>query len=387
MSTIKVAIDTGPLTSGHAVRGIGVNTKLLIEYLSKISKAWPPSVVKEVEVDAVDFKSVDLSKYDIAHYQSFNPFFVNLPFFKKTKTVITIHDLIPLIYPKHYPPGLKGKIKFNLNKFLVRRADAIITISETSKKDIVRFLGVRPEKVHVIYLAPKPIYKKILASGAGKKITNGRLLREVSKKYGLPEKFVLYVGDVNYNKNIPTLIKACKIAEIPLVIVGKQAMDIETQGMGINDIKGIKDWVRFVLNKPHPELAHFKQILKAFDISNNIKRLGFVPDEDLVTIYNLAAVYCQPSFYEGFGIPVVEAMACGTPVVASRTQALVEVVGDGALFVDPKDPEGFANKFKRIIEDEKLRNKYIHNGKEVVKKYSWQNTAKGTMAVYETLVK
>ncbi|HEX6977553.1 MAG TPA: glycosyltransferase family 1 protein [Patescibacteria group bacterium] len=366
---IKVAIDTGPLTSGHSVRGIGVHTRLLIEHLEKLNG---------VKVEAVDFTKTDLSKFDVAHYQFFNPFFVNLPLIKKTKTVVTIHDLIPLIYPKHYPPGLKGKIKFNLNKFLVKRADAVITISETSKKDIVRFLGIRPEKIHVVYLAPKPIYRKI---------GDQKTLNKAREKYGLPDKFVLYVGDVNYNKNIPTLIKACEIADIPLVIAGKQAMDIETQGMGINDIKGLKDWFRFVLNKPHPELAHFKQILKAFDKSKNIKRLGFVPDEDLVAIYNLASIYCQPSYYEGYGIPVVDALTCGTPVVASRTQALVEIAGDGAYFADAKKPEDFATKFKRIIEDKKLRNKYIDSGREAVKKYSWQNTAQGTLAVYESLAK
>lgn len=130
----------------------------------------PPAVVEGLEVDTVDFKLTDLSKYDIAHYPSFNPFFVKLPLTKKTKTVVTIHDLIYLIYPKHYPPGMKGSARFILNKFLIKNADAIITISETSKKDIVRFLGIDPKKIFVVYLAPNPIYKQSLASKAGKKI-------------------------------------------------------------------------------------------------------------------------------------------------------------------------------------------------------------------------
>jgi len=309
---IKVAIDTGPLTSGHSVRGIGVHTKFLVEYLEKI---------KELEVETVDFKTADLSKYDIAHYPSFNPFFVNLPFKKKTKTVVTIHDLIYLIYPKHYPPGVKGEMKFILNKFLIRNADAIITISETSKKDIVRFLGVDPEKVFIIYLAPNPIFKKI---------KDKSVLSKVAKKYGLPTDFVLYVGDVNYNKNIPGLIKACEIAHLPLVIVGKHALGIEEKDLS------------------HPELSHLREVVKNIRDDGKVMRLGFVPDEDLVAIYNLATVYCQPSFYEGFGLPILEAFS---------------------------------------FKDRESQKKYSLKGKEIVSRFSWNKTAEETFSVYKGLTK
>lgn len=343
---MKVAIDTGSITSGHSVRGIGVHTKFLIEYLKKM---------KGVEVEAVDFGTTDLSKYDIVHYPSFNPFFINLPFAKRIKTVLTIHDLIYLIYPKHYPPGIKGQIKFILNKFLIRKTDAIITISETSKKDIVRFLGVAPEKVFVIYLAPNPIFEKI---------KDKSLLSRVAKKYGLPKDFVLYVGDVNYNKNIPGLVKACELAGLPLVIVGKHALELEEKDLN------------------HPELSHLRQILKSFEDGRKVMRLGYVSDEDLVVIYNLATLYCQPSFYEGFGFPVLEAFSCGTPVVASRIQAHVEIAEGGALFVNPKEPRDIASKMKRFLEDGELRKKYSLLGRKIVKSFTWKKTARETLEVY-----
>lgn len=274
---MKIAIDSGPLSGGDSVRGIGTYVRQLTKYLKG--------------VDVVDFSKVDLSKYDVAHFTRFHPFFISLPFTKplETKFILTIYDLIPLIYPKHYPPGIKGSIKWQINKFLIKKnVDAIITISETSKKDICRILGVKPEKVYVIYLAPSEIYKK---------------LKNPSYP-GLSKHFALYVGDINYNKNIPEVIKKAKELKLSLVIAGKQAKEIEE--MDLN----------------HPELKHLKKI----DWSGII-RLGYVPDDDLVKLFNLADTYIHMSFYEGFGLPVLEALACGTKVVTSKAQALVEILG------------------------------------------------------------
>lgn len=302
---MKVAIDTSPLSSGHKVRGIGFYTKSLIEVLGK-------------RVEGVDFSKADLSKYNIAHFTSFHPFFVSLPLFKPkgTKFILTIYDLIPLIYPEHYLPGIRGKIKFWINRFLIRKnVDAIITISETSKKDICRFLGIDPDRVYVTYLAPRKIFKKL-------KIENLKL--KIAKKYRLPVFFALYVGDVNYNKNIPGLIEMCKDAGITLVIAGKQAKEIRDRDRDLS----------------HAELGHLKNL----DWSNVIT-LGFVADEDLVALYNLADVYIQPSLYEGFSLSPLEAKACGTWVIATRIQAHVEILESG-------------------------------------REYSWEKTAKDTLEVY-----
>lgn len=372
---MEIAIDTRPLTSEHAIRGIGVHTRELLPALNEETKRQ-----KNFKIDAFDFsahnKQLTTNNYDIVHYPYFHPFFITLPFKKPAKkVVVTIHDLIQLIYPKHYPPGVKGQIRFWIQKFLLKNVDAIITISETSKKDICRFLEVHPDKVHVIYLAPREIFKPI---------QNATSLRsDVGKRYRLPDRFALYIGDVNYNKNIPMLIKACKVAKIPLVICGKQALDIEGIKDDIRYLSGPQDWLRYILGRPHPELTHYKDLLREFCNAEKVLRLGFVPDEDLVVIYNLATLYCQPSYYEGFGLPVLEAFSCGLPVLASKTQALVEIAETGALFANPKDYKDFASKIKKVINDEKLRKQLINTGSEIVKNFSWGKTAKETIEVYK----
>jgi glycosyltransferase involved in cell wall biosynthesis len=347
---IKVAIDSGPTKSGDAVRGIGVHTANLVKYSRNL---------KDLDIDVVDFSKVDLGKYDIAHYQKFNPYFFSVPFIKKTKTVLTIHDLIYLVYPKHYPPGIKGRIRLLIQKFLVKKADAVVTISETSKKDIVRFLGIPQEKLHVIYLAPREIFRSI---------TDQKLLNKIKNKYNLPDRFVLYVGDVNYNKNVLGLCKACKLTKIPLVIAGKQAASKDF------------DWA-------HPENKPLVKLLKEYGDDPSVMRVGFVTDEDLVGIYNLASLYCQPAFYEGFGLPVLEAMASGCPVVASKTQALVEIAEPAAIFADPKDPADIAGKISMVLKDLTLRTQLVETGKVLVKKYSWEKVARATHNVYKEVLK
>ena len=362
---LKIAIDAGPLTSGHSVRGIGVYTRELLKALG---------------MEGVDVKNEDLSKYDIVHFTSFKPFEISLPFLKPkhTKFVLTIYDLIPLIYPKHYPAGIKGKIRFFVNKFLIKKnVDAIITISETSKKDICRFLQIPPEKVHVIYLAPRQSF-------TGKIKVKLNVVRE---KYKLPDKFVLYVGDVNYNKNIPTLLKACELAKVNLIIAGKQALNIEAGGIDLRTLRGPMDYIRFLFGLPHPELKHYQSLLSDFRDNPRVFRLGFVPDEDLAEIYKLANVYCQPSLYEGFGLPMLEAFASGCPVVSSKTQALVEIGEVGALFADPKKPREFAEKIKNIFYNIVLRNQLVNTGKVLAGRFSWQKTSQQTLEVYKSLIK
>ena len=191
------------------------------------------------------------------------------------------------------------------------------------------------------------------------------MLDNTRKKYGLPNKFVLYVGDVNYNKNILGLAEACNIANIPLVIVGKQATDVRV------DLK-------------HKENESFSEFLTKYGEDKNIYRLGFVPDSDLVKIFKLASVYCQPSFYEGFGLPVLEAMASGVPVVASKTQALVEIGDDAAIYVNPKDPKDIAKGITEAVGNPTAL-KVL--GAKRVKLFSWEKAAKETYDYYRELLR
>ena len=346
---MKIAIDAGPMSKGDVGRGIGFYTEQLVKHLKKL---------KDVDLDLVDAARNDLAKYDIVHYQKFHPYFFSVPFTKSIPSILTIHDLIYLIYPKHYPAGIKGKLRFLIQRELVKKMDAIITVSETSKKDIVRFLGIPQEKIHVVYLAPREIFKKM---------TNTTILSSIVVKYKLPQKFVLYVGDVNYNKNLLGLAQACKIAKIPLVIAGKQAAKED-------------------FDRNHPENKPLANLLQKYGEDKDIMRVGFVPDDDLAAIYNLASLYCQPSFYEGFGLPVLEAYASECPVVASRTQALVEIGEPAAYFADPKDPKDIAEKISQVSNDRELKDQLVQRGKALVKNYSWDKTAKETLEVYKKVL-
>lgn len=349
---MKVAIDVGPLKTGDSIRGIGVYTREVVAALESLQTVGK-SNFEIYPVDYFNNQQLTINNYNIIHLTRFNPFRISVPFKKPAgnKFVLTIYDLIPLIYPNHYPPGIKGKINWFINKCLIRKnIDAIITISETSKKDICRFIGINPEKIFVTHLAPRVIFRKL-------DIRNSDLV--IKRRYGLPDRFAIYVGDLNYNKNIPNLVKACKLAGIPLVMVGKQASELNKMDLS------------------HPELAHLKNT-----DWGNVVRVGFVPDSDLVKIYNLATVFVQPSFYEGFGLPLLEAQASGVPVVASKTQALVEIAEGSALFFDPKDSKDMAEKIEMVTGDVDLKNRLIQKGIKNAAGYFWNKTAQKTLEVY-----
>jgi glycosyltransferase involved in cell wall biosynthesis len=246
----------------------------------------------------------------------------------------------------------------------LKKVAAVITISETSRKDIVRFLDVPQEKINVIHLAPRSIFRRA---------RNSSLLQRSAEKYKLTERFILYIGDVNYNKNVEGLIKAYaefkrmqgkRLAggQIGLVLVGKAFKD---------DIE---------------ETRRIVHLIEELGIASNVIIPGFVPDEDLVDIYKLATLYCQPSFYEGFGLPVLEAMAAGVPVVAAKTQSLVEIAEGAALFVNPSYPKEMAQGIYRLLSDQRLRQRLVLKGRKLAERFSWERVADETISVYKKLV-
>jgi len=372
MVKMRVAIDERPLKSGDSVRGIGVNTREIINALSRYNPKG-----SGISVECVDFSKANLSKYDLIHYTNFHPYFVTLPVKKPTKVLVTIHDLTPLIYPKNYPPGFKGKLRFIIQKRLIKNMDGILTISQASKKDIVRFMNVDPKKIFVSYLATRPTINSMKSKKD--------YLRSVQRKYNLPNKFILYVGDVNYNKNIPTLLQAAGICKIPLVICGKQVADLNFAKNSLKTVTGPRDYLRFLFNKPHPELAHFRMIENLFKESRVI-RTGYVSDRELSAIYSSASVYVQPSLYEGFGLGVLEAMSCGVPTVVSRTNALTEIAGDAALACDPHNASDMAEKIRTAIEDSGVRAELIRKGEKRCQYFSWEKAALETINIYKKII-
>lgn len=352
---MKVAIDISPLKSAHQFRGIGVYAKRLVEALQLIKMA-------DFEVVLVEKGDIP-DECDLIHYPYFDLFWLTLPLIKKKETVVTIHDVIPLVFPKHYPPGIKGKLKLQKQKLALKTVNAVICDSKNSKKDVVKYLDFPQDKIHVVYLAPGEEFKLV---------TSHKSQVTTKRKYNLPNQFVLYVGDVNYNKNIRGLVKACEQVKVPLVIVGKQAVEknIDRTHPENRDLVWLQDYCKSSI------LNHKSSIILT----------GFVPDKDLVLIYNLASVYCQPSFYEGFGLPVLEAMACGTPVVTSKKASLPEVAGKAAVMVDPYNVDDIANGLTVAIENEDLREDLIQRGLKQAKKFSWEKVANESYRIYQRVM-
>jgi len=271
--------------------------------------------------------------------------------------VVTVHDLTPLKFAEHYPPGMKGKLRWFAQKSRLKKVDAIITDSQNSKKDIIKIVVCPKNQIHVVYLAPAPSFKKL-------KIKNLKL--KVKQKHHLPDTFVLYVGDINWNKNVPGLVKACEKIDTPLVIVGKQAIS--------------KNY-----DRDHIENRDLVWLQKEARKSKSLFLLGFIPTDSLVAIYNLAAVYCQPSFYEGFGLPVLEAMACGCPVVCSNQGSLPEVGDKAVIYFDPWRQGEMEKTLKKILENKNLRKNLSKKGLLQAKKFSWRKTAQETLNIYDKL--
>ncbi|MFH1602273.1 MAG: glycosyltransferase family 1 protein [Candidatus Shapirobacteria bacterium] len=351
---MRIAFDISPLESGHKIRGIGFYTRNLAHELKKLIKKTDWSF-NEVNSHIGSKRS---SLYDLIHYPYFDLFFLSLPLFKSTKLVVTIHDVIPLLYPKYYPPGAKGRIRFQIQKFLLKRIDAVVTDTKASKKDIVKYLGYPKEKIYPIYLGTDKKFQKI---------PNLKRYNQLRRKYNLPSKFVLYVGDVNYNKNLVRLARACKTIDTTLAIVGKQAVIEE-------------------FDKKHPEMKMWTEFLHKYKSDPDIKRLGFVKDEELVGLYNCASIYCQPSLHEGFGLPVLEAMSCGCPVVCAKTPALEEIAGDAALYANPYSSRNIASKLSLVLEESKTKNTLIAKGYSNIKRFSWEKCARETLDVYRKVL-
>jgi len=354
---MRVAIDISPLKNANRYRGVGTYTNQLVESL------------KSLNIPNFSFQLIEgggiIKDCDLIHYPFFDPFFLTLPLKKEKPTVVTIHDVTPLIFPEHYPPGIRGTIKFQIQKFSLKGTKAVITDSENSKKDIFKYLNYPKEKIYVIPLAPGKEFKPI---------TNHQSLTTIKRKYCLPSQFVLFVGDVNYNKNIPGLIKAfsrfllqtsehSSRSSFKLVLVGKAFLD-----------ESLK------------EAKEILQLINSLKLSKKVVRLGWIPTEDLVGIYNLATVYCQPSFYEGFGLPVLEAMACGCPVVVANTSSLPEICGGATVLVDPYNINDIAIGIKKILCDISIYDMLRKKGLKWVKNFSWKKVVQKTYEVYQKVV-
>jgi len=274
-----------------------------------------------------------------------------VPLFTQCPTVMVLHGSEWYIFPEHYSYIDIKYVKSLMPRYL-KKAKLIISVSDCAKNDIIRYTGADPSKFRTIYLAYNNRFNVI---------NNVNYLEEMRKKYDLPEKFVLFVGRIFPGKNVGNLIKAySKITRhVPhkLLLVGGTRWKYKKDLNLINDL-GLKD----------------KVILK-----------GWVEPEELPAFYNLADLFAFPSWYESCPAPPWEAMACGCPVVTSKTGGTPEVVGNAALYVNPSDPDDIANGLLEVLINKKLKEILINEGFKQIQKFSWEKCARETLDALESL--
>ncbi len=268
--------------------------------------------------------------------------------------MVTIYDLSFLVHPEFH---VDANVQHCLagTRAALERADAILAISEHTRRDLIDRLGARPERIVVTPLAHDPTYRR--------RHRHPRGVASVQRRYDLPERFVLFVGTLEPRKNLMRLVQAYASLsdslrrDVSLVIAGGPGWLSESLRREV--VNG--DWL------------------------TGVRFIGYVRDEDMASLYSLATVFAYPSLYEGFGLPVLEAMACGVPVLTSNISSLPEVAGGAAVLVTPTDVDAIADGLTQLLDDPALAAKLVARGLEWSTNFSWDRCARETLAVYESV--
>jgi glycosyltransferase involved in cell wall biosynthesis len=274
-----------------------------------------------------------------------------LPPLVRCRSVVTIHDVIHLMFPQYLP----NRVAFSYAKWSItqaaQRATRVMTVSESSKRDILRFVDTEPDKIDVIYNA----YDERFAMEPREED-----VVRVRERYQLTDEFVLYAGNVKPHKNLERLIDA-------FALVRKR---------GLDHLKLV------LIGDEISKYTALRRAVHQHQLHKYVRFLGYLPEETLAVMYRLAGVFVFPSLYEGFGLPPLEAMASGTPVVTSNVSSLPEVAGDAAVLVDPYDPQAIADGIYRVLTDEKLRRTLIHKGIARAGQFSWEQSVRRVRQIY-----
>ncbi len=264
--------------------------------------------------------------------------------------VVTVHDLAFVYFPEHYPAAKRWYLRL-LTGLSVRRARRVIAVSETTRRDVVRTYGIAPERISTIPNGIDADWRRV----------DDVELERWRRQQGLPERFLLFVGTVQPRKNLTTLLEA--FARLgpefpwPLFVVGAAG------------------WLDSPIYRRVEDLG----------LARRVRFTGYVPPEELRYWYSAATIFIYPSLYEGFGLPLLEAMACETPVITSNCSALPEVAGDAAVLVEPTDPLAIAAAIQSLVMDEERRRMLAQAGRERARQFTWERTARETAAVYRAL--
>jgi glycosyltransferase involved in cell wall biosynthesis len=293
---------------------------------------------------------VVIGSIDLFH----SPDFV-LPPVGRAPAILTVHDLSFLRVPEHFVPGFRDYLEGAVSRG-IRNACHVLADSKSTRRDLVEVMGVSPQKVTVVYPGVEARFNRVHDTDT---------LARVTERYELPERFILGLSTIQPRKNFDGLIHAFRrliadpcgrqeFSDLHLVIGG---------GFG---------WM-------YEETV---EMVEHLGLQGRVRFPGFVKDEDLPALYSLASVFAFPSWYEGFGLPVLEALACGTPVVAANNSSLPEVVGGGGLTVDAADQDGLADALSTVLTDPDLRETLIHAGRVHAAQFTWQKAAVALLELY-----
>jgi glycosyltransferase involved in cell wall biosynthesis len=274
-----------------------------------------------------------------------------LPPLVTRRSVVTIHDCIHLMFPQYLPnPMALAYARMSIT-LAARRATRVMTVSESSKRDILRFVDVPPDKIDVIYNA----YNERFAVEPREED-----VVRVRERFQLDEQFVLYAGNVKPHKNLERLIQAFALV----------------RRRGLEDLKLV------IIGDEVSKYAALRRAVHKHQLHKYVRFLGYLPEDTLAVMYRLASVFVFPSLYEGFGLPPLEAMASGTPVVTSNVSSLPEVAGDAAVLVDPQSPDAIADGIYQVLSNDALRCELKKKGALRAKQFSWETSVRRIRDIY-----
>jgi glycosyltransferase involved in cell wall biosynthesis len=365
---MRIAFDGTTLTPGRT--GVGYYTEHLLQHLAArgddevivlsnrpldTTRPLPPRTLvapasvplpRLVWMQTLAPRALRRLRPDVVHFTN-----GMVPFDSPVPTVVTIHDMSLTMYPRYHP--LRRVL---LNRPLVdlaaQRADAIITVSQSAKRDIMRLYGTDGRRIHVVHEAAAPSFRPV---------HDRAVLDGIRRRYGLAERVILYVGTIEPRKNLPKLIAGFaqrhKSGDLPHQLV----------------CAGPYGWLS----------REVEELIERLEIEDAVRFIGYVPFADLPALYSLAEMFVFPSIYEGFGLPVIEAMACGTPVVTGHVAALAEVAGGAVEHVERLDADQLGETMVRLARSPERRHHLSLLGLQRSQAFSWERAASETVKVYQ----
>jgi len=368
---VRIAIDARKLRD----YGIGTYVRNLLRHLSRIDqrteyvllcraadcagieelgenfRAVPESApaysIREQLRIPMDLRREGIDLFHAPHYV--------LPPLTPCRSIVTIHDCIHLRFPQYLPNRLAYAYARSSLWVATHRSNRVLTVSEASKRDILRYFRVPESKINVI---PNAIDERF-----GEVPSADEVLR-VRERYQLNDPFVLYAGNIKPHKNLERLIEAFHTLR---------------RG-GLDTVKLL------IIGDEISKYAALRRAVHKYKLHKHVRFFGFVPDKTLAVLYRLAGVFVFPSLYEGFGLPPLEAMASGTPVITSNVSSLPEVVGDAALLIDPYEADAIAQAMRRVLTDAALREDLRQRGLQRVKEFSWERSVRRVHAIYQEVI-